>query len=345
MAKNALLISESSVYTNKEGEMICHGGGEVYIHNLAKSLVKNGVSPTVFAIMEFEDHVSEEEIDGVLYKRWPIYSRSSFKLFGYLKRAIALSKEYDSVFFNQFIPHLILPWVKSKKIAIVHDVYGNLKFWFREYGFFRGTIGWIVEKFQIRFDGKYADTIFTVSESSKGKIVEKLGEKIIEKIEIFSNSVDFDEYKSDEKKENYLLFVGRFVGYKHPEHVLYVLKKVKEFYPDFKAVFVVSRAEKKVFKLFKETQKKLGIRHEDIIIKENCSDSEMKNIYAKAKILVQPSYNEGQGIVVLEALASGTPVLSYDLDAYKGMLVNGKNSILIEKGDISKMVFRSLELL
>lgn len=345
MAKNALLISESSVYTNKEGKMICRGGGEVYIHNLAKSLVKNGVSPTVFAIMEFEDQVSEEEIDGVLYKRWPVYSRSSFKLFGYLKRAIELSKEYDSVFFNQFIPHLILPWVKSKKIAIVHDVYGNLKFWFQEYGFFRGTIGWIVEKFQIKFDGKYADTIFTVSESSKGKIVEKLGKKIVDKIEIFQNSVDFDKYKNTEKKENYLLFVGRFVGYKHPEHVLYVLKKVKEIHSDFKAVFVLSRAEKKVLSLFKKTQKKLGIRDEDIILRENCSDVEMKKLYAKAKILVHPSYTEGQGIVVLEALASGTPVLAYDLDAYSGMLVNGKGSILVEKGNVSKMASRALELL
>jgi len=53
----------------------------------------------------------------------------------------------------------------------------------------------------------------------------------------------------------------------------------------------------------------------------------MKNLFAKAKIFVQPSYVEGQGIVVLEALASKAPVVAYDLPAYKGMLVNGENCI------------------
>jgi len=343
--KKVLLISESSVYTNKEGEMVCRGGGEMYIHNLAKSLIKLGISPTVFAIREFKDQVPEEEIEGVLYKRMPVYSRTSFRLFGYLKRAVRISNEFDFVVVNQFIPHLILPWVKVKKIAIIHDVYGKLKFWLKEYGIFRGIAGWIVEKFQMKFDKKYADIIFTVSESSKRKIITKLGDGVINKIQLLPNVVDSQKYHRTGNKENYLLFVGRFVGYKHPEHVLYVLHKVKELYPNFKAVFVVSRVENKVFRLFKETQKKLGIMDADIIINENCSYSELKNLYSNAKVLIQPSYAEGQGIVILESLASGTPVIAYDLDAYNGMLVDGENSILVEKGNVVKMALDCLIML
>ena len=85
----------------------------MYIHNLAKSLVKIGISATVLAIREFKDQAEEEKIAGVIYKRMPIQSKSSFKLFGYLKRAIKLSKEYDFIVVNQFTPHLILPWVKK----------------------------------------------------------------------------------------------------------------------------------------------------------------------------------------------------------------------------------------
>jgi len=334
--KKVLLVSESSVYI-KDGELICRGGGEVYVHNLAKTLKKLGFEPTVFAIKEFKDQCAEEEIEGVLYKRASVYSRSSFKLLGYLKKAVKMSKEYDFVVVNQFVPHLILPWVKCKKFAIIHDVYGSFKFWLREYGIFRGMIGWIIEKLQLKYDKKYADTIFTVSESSKKKIISKLGKSIYDKLQILPNVIDSSKYNDTEKKENFLLFVGRFVGYKHPEHVLYVLKGAKEFYPEFKAVFVVSRIEKSVLKLFKETQKKLGIENDNIIIKENCSYSEVKKLYSKAKILAQPSYAEGQGIVILESLASKTPVIAYDLDAYNGMLFDGKNCLLAEKGDVAKM--------
>jgi len=332
------------VYT-KDGELVCRGGGEMYVHNLAKALVKTGNSPTVLAIQEFKDQVMEEEIDGVVYKRVAVYSRTSFRLLGYLKKAVGMAKDYDFVVVNQFVPHLILPWVKCKKIAIIHDVYWNIRFWLVEYGFLKGVVGWIVEKLQLRFDKKYADTIFTVSSSSERKIISRLGEDISGKIQIVPNVVDVSKYYMVDKKENFLLFVGRFVGYKHPEHVLYALKKVKEKYPDFKAVFVISRVERKTMESFNKVQKGLGIADSDITINENCSYSELKKLYSVAKILVQPSFAEGQGIVILESLASGTPVIAYNLDAYEGMLVNDENSLLVEKGDFSRMASGCVDVL
>ena len=54
---------------------------------------------------------------------------------------------------------------------------------------------------------------------------------------------------------------------------------------------------------------------------------------------------EGQGIVVVEALVSGTPVAAYDLPAYKGVLVDGVNAGVAWNGDVEWLAKKCLEVL
>ncbi|MBD3360220.1 glycosyltransferase [Candidatus Peregrinibacteria bacterium] len=345
--KKALLISESSVYRDKSGKITARGGGEVCFHNIAKSLIKIGIVPTVFAIREFEGQVEEEKIEGVLYKRVKVHSRSSFKIVSYLRKAVKQSKDYDYVFVNQFSPHLVLPWLKGKKVGVIHDVYrlSGKKFWYKQYGFLRGLMGNFIERLQLRFDRRYTDKIMTVSDFSEDKILSVMGDRVVRKIVKNPYPIHIDEYNSKMKKENFLLFVGRFVDYKHPEHVLHVLREIKPLFPDFKAVFVAARVENPCLKRFQKVRKELGLNEEDIILKRNCDSEEVKDLFSRAKVFIQPSYMEGQGIVILESLASGTPVLAYDLPAYSGMIRKNKNSVLAEKGKIGKLSKGLIEIL
>lgn len=337
--KKALLVSESSVYLDENGDFISHGGGEAYFHNLAKSLLSIGIRPTVFAIREFPKQRAQEVIDGVVYKRFPASSKVSLKIWSYLRAAIKESRHHDYILVNQFTPHLILPWVEAKKFAVVHDVYQDkgLKFWTRQYGFFTGLIGNMIEKFQLHFDCKYADKILTVSEISENKLLAFLGPKVKDKLVRLATPAVKQHSRSSKNKENFILFVGRFVDYKNPQHVLHCLKKIKEKFSDFRAVFVAARVEKKVHENFKNLFKQLNFKEEDIEFYLNCPKDKLDNLYARAKILVHPSYVEGQGIVILEALSHGTPVVAYKLEAYKGMLKDKFNSRLvpIEDADLT----------
>lgn len=344
--KRALIISESTVYVDKNGDFVSRGGGEAYIHTLATSLVSLGVETEVFGIREYADQSREETIDGVLYKRFPVYSRSSFKLFLYLRSAISEAIEFDFVFLSQFTPHLILPFLHQKKIAIIYDIYceNSISFWMKNYGFFRGVIGIIVERLQLFFDGRYADTIFTISQSSKKKIIHLIGTTSEKKIVVSPSPIDTHMYIADQPKGYYLLYVGRFVDYKNPSHVLYVLKNVLNVYPDFKAIFVVPRAEKDCMDEFYRLVHEMRIG-EHVEVKKSVSTEELRRLYASAKVLVQPSYVEGQGIVVLESLASGTPVVAYNLEAYQGMLLDGDNSVLVEKGNMEALADGCLNIL
>ncbi len=346
--KKALLISEASVYKNSKGEITARGGGEISFHNIAKSLAAIGIQPTVFAIQEFKDQSPEEIIEGVAYKRFPVSSKTSFKVMNYLKQALKESKNHDFIFLNQFTPHLLLPWLKNKiSIAVIHDVYQNSGkfFWIKQYGILNGTLGNIIEKIQLYFDKKYAKKIMTVSDISAKKTISILGEESAKKITINQFPINKNNFTSSSKKEDFLLFAGRFSKYKHPEDVLHVIKKVKSIYPQYKAVFITPRSEKNTVKIFKKQQAKLGLTDTDVVMKYDCDNAETKELFSKAKILIHPSHTEGQGIVLLEALASKTPVVAYNLPVYEPTLINDKNSLLSELGNKEQLANSALKIL
>ena len=350
MKKKVLVISESSVFSDLEMNLIVRGGGASCLHNVASTFVDLNCDVDFFALREFSEQKEEETIDGVNYFRLVKSSRSSFKLIKFLIYAYKKSKNYDYVVLNQFLPHLLLPFLRKKKtLAVVHDVYMSDKsFWFKRFSFFVALVGFFVEYLQIHLDKYFATKIMAVSNSTKNKLIKKIGEKSINKIFVNPYPVDSSDYlkKSDISffndddflmKENYLLFVGRFVSYKQPEHLLKILREVKEKYPLLRIKFVVTREFKNFLEEFKNKVFDMNLS-DKVDFYYSVSVQKLKELYVGALVLVHPSVMEGQGIVILEALASGTPVLAYDLDAYDGMLLSGKNSELVELNNLDLMV-------
>jgi glycosyltransferase-like protein len=62
-------------------------------------------------------------------------------------------------------------------------------------------------------------------------------------------------------------------------------------------------------------------------------DSELERLYRACDVFAFPSVKEGFGLVALEALASGLPVVSSDLPAVAGFLRDGDNALLAPVGD------------
>ncbi|MFC6795410.1 glycosyltransferase family 4 protein [Halobaculum halobium] len=61
---------------------------------------------------------------------------------------------------------------------------------------------------------------------------------------------------------------------------------------------------------------------------------EVAHYYTAADVFCLPSHHESFGMVNIEAMACGTPVVSTRIDAIEEYLVDGKNGLLVPPGDV-----------
>ena len=98
---------------------------------------------------------------------------------------------------------------------------------------------------------------------------------------------------------------------------------------------------------FFSEMEKLGIKEdEDLFILGNVSDDLIPDLYNAGDVFVFPSLKEGWGLVVLEAMASGLPVIASDIEPLKEFMEDGENSLLVPPLDfraLSEGIIKILE--
>jgi len=75
------------------------------------------------------------------------------------------------------------------------------------------------------------------------------------------------------------------------------------------------------------------------------SDEELNSYYKTANLMLITSYQEGLGVVGLEALAHGVPVVATDCGGAADFIVDGKNGYLVKINDTDVMVDKALTIL
>jgi glycosyltransferase involved in cell wall biosynthesis len=75
------------------------------------------------------------------------------------------------------------------------------------------------------------------------------------------------------------------------------------------------------------------------------SQAELLDFYARADVFVMPSLVEAFGVVFLEAMASGIPVISARAGGVPELVEHGRNGLLIEPGDAGELTELLLRLL
>ena len=166
---------------------------------------------------------------------------------------------------------------------------------------------------KMRFNKHYFIT--TVSNFTSNEI-NKIFHYHKDKIFTIHNSIDQDYWNnlisSDNKlriNERYLLFVGSAIKRKNVESVIKAFNIIKiNISIKIKLVLVGS------FNKPGPAQtliKKYNLIN-DVIIYESITDKELSLLYNNAMMLVFPSYYEGFGLPVLEAITCGCPVIASD---------------------------------
>lgn len=137
-----------------------------------------------------------------------------------------------------------------------------------------------------------------------------------------------------------ILFIGRLTPTKGVQHLLRALSKVHKNFPNA-CLIIRGNGEQKQH--LKKLSKKLQIK-KSVIFLDAIRRSELPQLYAACDIFVLPSLKEPFGLVLLEAMAIGKPVIGSKVGGIPDIIRNGVSGFLIEAGNVNELTSRLSDL-
>ena len=107
------------------------------------------------------------------------------------------------------------------------------------------------------------------------------------------------------QRQNTLLYVGTLIERKGLIYLLKAMKQVKIHFPGYKLLIVGEGGLKDSLERY-TSENNLS---EQVIFLGTQTQAEVSRLMREAKLFILPSTEEGQGAVLVEAMASGTPCI------------------------------------
>jgi phosphatidylinositol alpha-mannosyltransferase len=149
---------------------------------------------------------------------------------------------------------------------------------------------------------------------------------------IIPNGVDLDRFAHAEPFEELrdgtlnILFVGRFEERKGLIHLLKAYHRLRKRHVDARLLVIGSGPKAREYRRYVGLR---GVR--DVEWLGRVSDDDKARYFASADILCSPATGqESFGIVLLEAMAAGIPIVASDIHGYKNVMQRGVQGLLVE---------------
>ncbi len=185
-----------------------------------------------------------------------------------------------------------------------------------------------IYKITNRFAARYADRIICVSRDMMNCARVAGAEE--DKLQLIYNPIDLTSFKYEEMKEkkNVCLYVGALRPSKGVEYLIKAVPKVLKIFPEVKFVLIGDGPSRR------KIEKLISIHeiNQSVEVKGYISRKNLEQYYKGADIFVMPSVNEPQGIVALEAMACGLPVVASNVGGIPEMVKDCHNGLLVEPG-------------
>ena len=305
------------------------GGGEKWNIEMMEKLGENGHSCTLFSPQngELSKRVKERQLGSVIDSSITKYSYFNPLHFN---RYVKLFKKnpVDVLIFNSF--------VDARAAALAAKVAGIKKVIMRV-----GTPIAPKEKLSYRAAFKYGlDEVVVISEEIK-RVFQNDAPKLSSHVTfpIIYNGIDTESFKVKESLPSTPIVFGncsRLTKQKGFHHLIDAVEKVK--HRPFK-VLIAGDGELK--EELESLVKEKGLE-EKIEFKGHLESPQ--SFYHEIDVLTFTSAFEGTARTILEAWATGLPVVSFDVSSMSDMITDGENGVLIKPYEIEDYAF-TMELL
>ncbi len=315
------------------------GGTEVSTYNLARHLAKRGHE--IHVITTLEDGLPRESFEAGFYiHRRRVIARPVLGFISYfinafratrsiapdLVHAQTIALALDALLIKKLLKKRYLAWARGS------DIYLPPRFYRRFY------------KFALR----EASVLVAQTEDEK-ELMQKIHYR---EIEVVPSGIDPERFNDNSRKqirqqfgirddEKVLLFAGTLRPVKGVSYLILAMKTVKKQAPGTRLLLVGRGEERQKLGQLAEQE---GLV-DSVIFAGEVPNEQIPGYMAAADILVLPSLSEGFPMVLVEAMASGLPIVATSVTGVPEIIVDGENGLLAEPKNDTELAGKILELL
>jgi len=333
-----------------------------FFTNCYKPLV-NGVVTSISSLKEayerkgHEVYIFAPRVEDYLDQEKNVFRYRSVNLTKKVKYPIAIPLSFRAkkviTEFNPDIIHIHHPFVLSSAAMMYGGELGipkilTLHTQYEQYAYYAAPIPQIIAQEAIKIIvsnlANKTDCITTPSVSMK-KIIENYGIK--NRIEVIPNAIRLISFKEDDElkrieikikynlkeDDKIILFVGRVALEKSIDKIIKALAIIKKRNSGKEKLLIVGNGP--AMDELKQLTRTLKVE-EDVIFAGTVSYEEIQHYYKMAYVFTIASTTETFGIVTIEALASGVPVVAVKAPGATDILTDGMDGLLVDD-DVEKI--------
>ena len=196
-----------------------------------------------------------------------------------------------------------------------------------------------MKKIEKEIFGK-SDYIFTISKNSKKRIDETLSYKR-ENISIYGFPIANKVQSKKLSKNKSIIAVGRFSDpRKNFDMLMRAFSRIYQQSPGSKLYIVGKKPDTKKLEKYLPSD-----FYKNVLFTGMLEQDQLRQFYEVSDLMLITSYQEGLGIIGLEAMSYGIPVVATDCGGTKDYVINGKNGFLVDIDDDKSMAEKALQIL
>ena len=254
----------------------------------------------------------------------------------------------DTFVFFSLLSYFLIPLLPKKFYLFVHS--NEKRVFLTDYPgesikerFIRKSIYFINYQWE-SFLCRKARRVFSVSPSLKEETVQQY-KMNRHNITVITNGLDkrvFSKGTGQKKLNKDLLYVGKISPRKNISDLIEILKLLTNSDPQFK-LHIMGSGEKSYLNKIRSMIHEYKL-DSNVFFHPYRTDVELNTLYEKCSIFVTTSLVEGFGLVVLEAMSKGLPVVVYENLGVRDIIINKTNGYLIKRFDYQSFVNKILYL-